>query len=306
MGLNGPRPDDLLAALDALADAEEAPPPAALRARVLAAARDERPPGMSVHVGEPESAIAAFRSQVEAVRSLAHSLEADDWDRHAEPYPWTLHDLLGHLVGVEGYLGSVLGLWSFDLTAPESDHVALTVAEIARQRTATPVETLAEWETRVDAIVAHVEAQGPEYLAAEVAFHTYPFSVGSALVARSFELWIHADDLRRALGRPTEVPAPGVLHQMADLSVRNLLAATLVTAPHQFERSARVVLTGPGGGTWHLGDVHGTPDVTVVTDVVDYCRMVARRVEPPELDAQIAGDAQLALDLFEAAQLLAA
>jgi hypothetical protein len=140
-----------------------------------------------------------------------------------------------------------------------------------------------------------------------VAFHTYPFSVGSVLVARGFELWTHADDLRRALGRPMAVPAPGVLRQMADLSVRNLLSATLVTAPHQFERSARVVLTGPGGGTWELGEAGGgPPDVTVVADVVEYCRMVARRIEPAALAADITGDDELALDLFVAAQLLAA
>jgi uncharacterized protein (TIGR03083 family) len=306
VGVNGPRPDDLLAALDALADADEVAPPVDLRDRVLAAAVAERAPGLAIDAEEAVSPFDAFLSQVEAVRSVAHSLSDADWQRPATPYPWSLHELLGHLVGVESYFGSILGLWDFDATAPQDDHIAITEAEVERQRASAPPETLAVWEGKVEAIADHLRAQGPDYLTQDVIFHTYPFSVGSALVARTFELWTHADDLRRAVDRPMEAPAPGVLREMSDLSVRNLLAATLVTAPHQSERSARVVLTGPGGGTWRLGDPDGAPDVTIVADVVDYCRMVSRRVDPEDLSADITGDRQLAMDLFDAARLLAA
>lgn len=306
MGVNGPGPDDILSALEALADAEEAPPPDELRARVLAAAVAERPSGLAIDVGEPMSPFAAFQSQVAAVRSVAGALSDEDWDRPAAPYPWTLHELLGHLVGVETYLGSILGLWDFEATAPEEDHLAITEPEVERQRVRPPADTFATWEAKVDAITDHVASRGPEYLTEDVTFHTYPFSVGSALVARTFELWTHADDIRRAMGLPMEAPAPDVLREMSDLSVRNLFSATIVTAPHQCERSARVVLTGEGGGTWRIGADTETPDVTIVADAVEYCRMVSRRIDPEDLTVDITGDRQLALDLFEAAQLLAA
>jgi hypothetical protein len=90
--------------------------------------------------------------------------------------------------------------------------------------------------------------------------------------------------------------------------MRSLFPATLVTAPHQAARSARFVLTGPGGGVWSLGaPVEGTgADVQVVVDIMDWCRLVAGRVAPVELAAEVAGDTGLARDLFTAAQLLAA
>ena len=50
-------------------------------------------------------------------------------------------------------------------------------------------------------------------------------------------------------------------------------------------RTVRIVLTGPGGGTWdqalELGEAPGDPEATVVLDVVDYCRLAARRVDAP-------------------------
>jgi uncharacterized protein (TIGR03083 family) len=304
--MTAPDPADLLAALDALADGEAEPAPRALLDRIRRAATDERGVGVpSVPVAEADP-LDAVRSQIEAVRSVLRSLEPADWERHVQFYDWEIQTLVGHLVGVEAYVGSLLGLWSFEITGAEDDHVAVTLAQIEHERTRSPLETLATWEEQVDAILAHVAAGGPELLAQDVAFHTYPFSVGSMLVAHTFELWTHADDVRGALGRPLEPPTPGVLRAMSDLSVRNLFSATLVTAPHQFERSAKVVLTGPGGGYWLLGDPPGEPDVTIVADVVEYCRMVSRRLDAAELDADIRGDRQLALDLFEASQLLAA
>jgi hypothetical protein len=60
----------------------------------------------------------------------------------------------------------------------------------------------------------------------------------------------------------------------------------------------RVVLTGAGGGTWDqaldLGAPPGHADATLVVDVVDYCRLAARRVTPSQLVAVIEGDHELA------------
>jgi hypothetical protein len=62
-------------------------------------------------------------------------------------------------------------------------------------------------------------------------------------------------------------------------------------------RSARFVLTGPAGGSYTVplapDTVPATPEVTIMTDPVDLCRVAARRLEPAELDATVDGDHKL-------------
>jgi len=74
-----------------------------------------------------------------------------------------------------------------------------------------------------------------------------------------------------------------------------------------------VVLTGPGGGTWQrdLGSTpddsrsRGPADVRIVLDAVDFCRLVANRVDPAALATVVDGDHALAQDLFVGAASLA-
>lgn len=70
---------------------------------------------------------------------------------------------------------------------------------------------------------------------------------------------------------------------------------------------ARLVLTGTGGGVFTLpfGDHEGDTIVTIVTDVVDYCRMAAQRISIDELDMEMTGDASTGRTLLQAAAAFA-
>ena len=71
--------------------------------------------------------------------------------------------------------------------------------------------------------------------------------------------------------------------------------------------------TGPGGGTWQtqLGTApdgpqpEGPPDVRIVTDAVDFCRLVANRLDPAAIATVVTGDDALARALFTGATSLA-
>ena len=47
------------------------------------------------------------------------------------------------------------------------------------------------------------------------------------------------------------------------------------------------------------------PTATIVTDAVDYCRLVANRIAPGDLDVQVEGDADLAERVLVGASMLA-
>jgi uncharacterized protein (TIGR03083 family) len=131
-----------------------------------------------------------------------------------------------------------------------------------------------------------------------------------AIVVRAFETWIHADDLRRALGQPGQPPAAHHLTLMADLAGRSLGASLALVGRVRRGKTARLVLTGDGGGTWIVPMEHGAatsdpPDVTVTADVVDWCLLVGDRLAPSALAHRVEGDAALAADLLAAAPALA-
>jgi uncharacterized protein (TIGR03083 family) len=138
------------------------------------------------------------------------------------------------------------------------------------------------------------------------------FTRDDTLVVRAFETWTHHDDIRRALGRDEIVPAPEVMRAMAELSMASLPLAMVVRGREAAAtgRTARLVLTGAGGGEWTIACAPGeqpgsTADVVIRTSVVDWCRRFADRIEPDELPLQTDGDADLARELVTVANAFA-
>jgi len=69
-------------------------------------------------------------------------------------------------------------------------------------------------------------------------------------VVRAFELWVHENDIRRAVGLPPSVPDAPVLRLMSDLAARLLPYAARTGLREPVD--VHLVLTGPGGGTWDV------------------------------------------------------
>ena len=74
---------------------------------------------------------------------------------------------------------------------------------------------------------------------------------------------------------------------MSDLAGRILPLALAVAGRTRDDMTARLVLTGDGGGEWLVamggGAAGATPDVTVTADVVEWCRLVGDRIAPADL-----------------------
>ena len=62
------------------------------------------------------------------------------------------------------------------------------------------------------------------------------------------------------------------------------------------------------GGTWDVPAGEGSPDpvsIGIVTDAVGFCRLVANRVTPADLDLHVTGDPHRAAGVLAAAAALA-
>jgi len=186
----------------------------------------------------------------------------------------------------------------------------MTLPIIDAQRARHPAETRQAWERSAWAVVGLLEASGPDLLQRRIDLYGISTSARTALVARMFELWTHADDVRRALGQPLVDPDPERLAAMSDVAARSLPTGMTVAGTARPGQSAKVVLLGGGGGTWTvplaLGDRGGPPAVTVVADVVDFCRVAATRLAPEDLDHDVEGDVGLAAEVLRAAAIFAA
>jgi uncharacterized protein (TIGR03083 family) len=280
--------------------------PAGLRARVIAAALLARAAGRPDPVPEPISPEEGFRRAADAFDELLRELPDADWARPALR-DLDVQGLVGHLAGVEEDMQRCL---AGDPAVAAAEHVASTQAAAVRQAGRTPAQTRAEWRRAAERTIELARACD---LDAEMAVHGMCIPLSLLLVVRAFELWVHDNDIRQAVGLPPSVPDPATLGLMTEVAARLLPRAAARTGVDE-PMSLHLVLTGPGGGTWDVpigtggaGGASSTEpaDVVIVSDAVDFCRLVANRADPAGLDVHITGDAELAAAVLAAAPVLA-
>lgn len=303
--------DDLTARLGlgdvmaALADVSATTPPSAVRTRVLSAIAQR--PRQSV---PPAPVPDLYTRRVAAMAALLDELTSDDWTMPAAPYEWTVHGLVAHLTVIEEYTLRQFGLSDLPplpAGAPSAiDHLDVGSDAIGEMVAGDPGATARRWRAAADRVVEHVQSATFDP-AVPVPLHAWPFDASTALVARAFEIWTHADDIRRATSRPLDVPSQEELHTMSSTSVGGLPVLLAVTGGPPMQPT-RVVLTGPGGGTFDLGSTDGgraAVEHLIVADVVDYCRLVSRRIDAADVAGHREGDDELIDALLHAASAIA-
>lgn len=274
-------------------------PPPELRAELLEAATRVTPPQP-----RPSDPLTLLGNQIDALAELVPTLDDSVWRRRAKPYRWSAHGLMAHLLVIERYTAGQLGLIPIESEDGPIGHLQLGSATIDSEQHRPPTATWTSWQQRATATLDALRRGAGPAADAIVDFHGYPFTVENLLIARAFEIWTHTDDIRRAAGRELQAPSPADLRTMSRLSVTTLPLALRLTAPDLDLAGARMVLTGEGGATFDLGDP-ADREVMVVADVIDYCRLAARRLTVSELGPTIEGDRDVAIQLLEAAQVMA-
>ena len=294
-----------------LATTAAASPPADLAAVVAAAAMATRPSGRAVDSlggGHPADPRSAYRQTVAELRA---ALAVADGRETIAPYGWSATQLVAHLLEVDRYFGRQLGLWDHAIdTAHEEDHLAMTAAAVDAATGASFAELLRQWDDVCAPIGSHVDALDSEQLRARMKFHLLDTRVSTILVVRVFELWTHTEDTCRATHRTPPALDAARLHLMTNAAVAAIPLGLLLAGIDGGTRTARIVLTGPGGGVWHQslqfrGEA-GEPEVTIVADAIDFCRLASQRIAPDQLQADVDGSIDLAVDVLRGASVFAA
>ncbi len=301
----------LAIALHVDADADAHAAARSIRTRVLNTAHALRPP---VPV-DPTTAIEVHRIEVERVIMLLRRLTDEQWDRPLDPPElagWTVKDLAAHLASNEGNAVQVLGLTDPPLPETTNENEARTAEVLARHRTMTNAETLAELEACYRAVDDRVTELGVDGIEAVVLWWGMDIRVMTMLIVRSFETWTHADDIRRAIGLDPLPPPATSLARMSQV------AATwgpllMLTRGHDLgATSIELHLSGIGGGTHRVNlgfetldlETH-PPAATVTIDVLDYCHIISARLSPADVDYRATGDLEVARTYVDALDALA-
>jgi uncharacterized protein (TIGR03083 family) len=220
------------------------------------------------------------------------------------PNGLSAHDLVVHMAAQESLLAQNLGAPTI-AELEEEDIVARTEALLPRFAGRDLDDAVTLWRDSVEANRAWAVVN-PDRTAI---WRGLGLTRDDTLLVRSFEAWVHTEDLRGAAGLPGAAPETRHLLLMSDLARRILPLALAVAGREHVGKTARLVLTGPGGGDWLVPMGSGTaadaPDVTVTADVIDWCRLVGDRIAPDALRLEVDGDEGLGRDLVAAAPALA-
>jgi uncharacterized protein (TIGR03083 family) len=267
-------------------------PPVALRDRLLAVAAERVDALPSVD---------ALRRETERFDALLDSLDPADLD--AVTYNGlTVRELVAHIAIIDEAFVA-------EAAEPKRSFIG---ADAVVEITGAQLPETADWsfaqirDRLRHARQALIDLDGPLPATSRIG----GYLLSSVLVIRAFETWTHHDDIVAAIGRADEATDAPVLRTMVELAIQTLPLAMAAKGYEYPGRTARIVLTGPGGGDWTIAvtakEAPGPiPHVVVRAPAVDFCRRFADRLAVDEVPYEVEGDAELGRALVDAAPAFA-
>lgn len=174
---------------------------------------------------------------------LVADIEGDDWDRGTGCPGWSVRDVVAHVVGLEGVLAGVPEPeheLPADLPHVQNEFGRYMETHVDVRRRGDPADLVAELHDvlgRRRGDLAEIEELGQEIRS--VMGGTGP--AAQVLTIRVVDLWMHEQDLRRALGRPGHRRGPA-----ADISLRRLERGVVSELPGRLEDATGVVVIEVG------------------------------------------------------------
>jgi uncharacterized protein (TIGR03083 family) len=246
--------------------------------------------------------IQAWREAADDVDRVGAELSDADWERPSECPGWRARDVLAHLVDIEELLAA-------DAEPDPSRDVALsewTQVGVERRRDVPPTELLAALRGAVERRAAYLAANPPDDPNA-----TAPrtpadrgWSWDTLLRNRAIDMWVHGQDIRRAVDRPGGYDTAGAqvttmsfglgLPYVIGKKVRPPAGTTVVWdigGTHPAEHAVEMAASGRGVS---LLEPPPEPSARLGMDTETFVVLAAGRQPPEHVDVRVSGDAELA------------
>lgn len=259
--------------------------------------------------------IDAWTHSIESISELVAPLPEGQWNRATECPGWSVRDVVSHVIGMElELLGDPRPIHTLprDLRHVTTDFARYCEVPVDKRRCHTAPEMTGELEYTIirRSRALRTAKHRPED---EVRWLSGPLSrqlpYHEALRWRAFDVWVHEQDLRRALGRPGHLDSAGAL-VTRDLLIDALpkvvakqagapAGSTVVVDVHgsvEFIRTVRVDENGRGAVD-EL--VPLAPAVQLTTDWETYSRLACGRIRAEGAPVKVEGDEELARRILE-------
>ncbi len=251
--------------------------------------------------------VATWRSAVDDVLVLLRSLDEADWSKPTDLPGWDVRGVAAHLAHVESDLA---GVKQRRVERPTGDHLTaptsvFTEMGLLARADKSPTEIVDELEecarARHEALLADPPTDGradPPRTPGKIGWDWE-----TLLAGRVVDVWMHEQDIRRAVGRPGGFDSPGAAHTVATFTrslpyvvgklvappagTTVLLDVTGVSPVHlalEVDESgrARVTATGPA-----------TPTVSLRMDVETFVVLAGGRRTADVVPVEVRGDEEL-------------
>ncbi|UQA94348.1 maleylpyruvate isomerase family mycothiol-dependent enzyme [Streptomyces halobius] len=263
---------------------------------------------MTVHPSL-QSSIDAWTHSIEAIAELVTPLVEGEWNRATDLPGWSVRDIISHVIGLEcEMLGDPRPIHTLprDLYHVRTESARRMEVQVDVRRHHTAPEMLSELEYTVIRRSRQLrnESRRPDAVVRSPLDEDRTLEF--VLQQRAFDVWVHEQDLRRALGKPGNLDSPGA-HVTRDLLMKVLPGVVAeraqapadsvvvfdVSGPVEFMRTVRVDAEGKGtiNGSVSLG-----PTVTLALDWETFMRLACGRCRLAAVADQvkIEGDRELA------------
>ncbi|MEU6233282.1 maleylpyruvate isomerase family mycothiol-dependent enzyme [Kitasatospora sp. NPDC047058] len=250
----------------------------------------------------------AWTQSIESISELVTPLPEDSWNRATECPGWSVRDVVSHVIAIESeLLGDPRPIHSLprDLRHVTTEFARYIELPVDKRRCHTSVELTGELEytiIRRSRALRNARQTPDESVRWPAGPHSRDVPYHELLRRRAFDVWVHEQDLRRALDVPGNLDAPGalvsrdVLLELLPKAVAHQAGAPAgtalvvdVTGPVEFLRTVRVDTGGRGTVD---ESISLAPDVQLTMDWETYLRLACGRGRPGPVAVE--GDRELA------------
>ncbi|WP_406201403.1 maleylpyruvate isomerase family mycothiol-dependent enzyme [Kitasatospora sp. NBC_01560] len=250
----------------------------------------------------------AWTQSIESISELVTPLPEGSWNRATECPGWSVRDVVSHVIAIESeLLGDPRPIHSLprDLRHVTTEFARYIELPVDKRRCHTSVELTGELEytiIRRSRALRNAKQTPAEPVRWPAGPHSRDLPYYELLRRRAFDVWVHEQDLRRALGEPGNLDSPAallsrdILLELLPKAVAHQAGAPAgtalaidVTGPVEFLRTVRV----DAGGRGTVDEsISLAPDVQLTLDWETYVRLACGRGRPGPVTVE--GDRELA------------